>query len=358
MPSGEHWVKQMNPLLLIRSWARQQLTRLHHQPDVERRRNIPLREAIDMVVAGTDPRIRAVVNHGRKLKPAVARMLAYLDSCGGWFAAPSEISAHAWNADPLVHALFANAAELQQLFSRDQELRAYFREHPGCQEVFVGLGVTCREQHTLGVALNGDLLQREVAQTVLNFTDHQVFDACGSESELRANVERRGFGFLVGEALERIVERSRQRRGLEEQQHLLQLELKALEHKRGAVDMLSDAAGSLDERIAQLREQVVRGQQTIGQEHAHHTTLEDYITCINEVLGHPEKYLMQKQVSLRVNRMNIKVYSPSEAGDQLLFTEITIGRRTPRVVLLGRFPRADLLPERDPLDEAQRLLGP
>jgi len=348
----------MNPLLLIRSWAQQQLTRLHRQPDVERRRNIPLREAIDMVVVGTDPRIRAVANHGRKLKPAVTRMLAYLDSCGRWFAAPSEISAHAWNADPLVRALFANAAELQELFSRDQELRAYFRDHPGCHEVFVGLGVTCRERHALGVALDGDLLQREVAQTVLNFTDHQVFGACSSESELRANVERRGFGFLVGEAIERIVERSRHRRGLEEQQHLLHLELKALEHKRGAVDMLSDAAGSLDGRIAQLREQVVRGQQAIGQAHAHHTTLEDYITCINEVLGHPEAHLMQKQVSLRVNRMNIKVYSPSEAGDQLRFTEITIGRRTPRVVLLGRFPRADLLPERDPLDEAERLLGP
>lgn len=347
----------MNPLLLIRSWARQQLMRLHRQSDVERRRNIPLREAIDLVVSGTDPRIRAVINHGRKLRPAVERMLAFLDSCGGWFPAPSEISVRAWTADPLVHALFANAAELQELFSRDRELRAFFRDHPECQEAFVGLGVTCRERHTLGMALNSDLLQREVAQTVLNFTDHQVFGACGSESELRANVERRGFGFLVGEALERIVERSRHRRGLEEQQHLLQLELKALEHKRGAVDMLSDAAGSLDARIAQLRAQVLQDQQAIGQEHTHHTTLEDYIACINEVLGHPEAHLMQKQVSLHVNCMNVKVYSPSEPGDHLRFTEITIGRRTPRVVLLGRFPRADLLPERDPLDEAQRLLG-
>jgi hypothetical protein len=348
----------MNPLLLIRAWAQQQRTRLRRQPGVERRRNIALREAIDMVVAGTDPRIRAVISYGRKLKPAVERMLAYLDSCGGWFAAPSEISAHAWGTDPLVHALFANAAELQGLFSNDQELRAFFRDHPECQEAFVGLGVTRHEHHTLGMALNGDLLQREVAQTVLNFTDYHVFGACGSESELRANVERRGFGFLVGEALESIVERSRHRRGLEEQQHLLHLELKALEHKRGAVDMLSDAAGSLDGRIAQLRAQVLQGQQAIGQEREHRTTLEDCIACINEVLGHPEDHLMQKQISLRVNRMGIKVDSPSESGDQLRLTEITIGQRTPRVVLLGRFPRADLLPERDPLDEARRLLGP
>jgi hypothetical protein len=75
-------------------------------------------------------------------------------------------------------------------------------------------------------------------------------------------------------------------------------------------------------------------------------TLDDCITHIGEVLSHPELHLAEKRTSLRVNRMNVKIDAASEPSEQVVFSEIIIGARPPRVVVLGRFLRSELLPER------------
>ncbi|MCK7578055.1 MAG: hypothetical protein MZV65_21450 [Chromatiales bacterium] len=54
--------------------------------------------------------------------------------------------------------------------------------------------------------MSGELIQRDVPQTVISFSDYRLFGACDNEQQLRQNIEQRGFGFLIGEALERIVE--------------------------------------------------------------------------------------------------------------------------------------------------------
>jgi len=71
--------------------------------------------------------------------------------------------------------------------------------------------------------------------------------------------------------------------------------------------------------------------------------LDDYIAGISTVLADPERYVKRATVQLRINRMNIKVESPDEPADELTFSEVTIGGRPPRVVVLTRFPRSDML---------------
>jgi hypothetical protein len=84
------------------------------------------------------------------------------------------------------------------------------------------------------------------------------------------------------------------------------------------------------------------------------TVLDDYLAGISAVLADPERYVKRETVRLRINRMNIKVESPGEPGDELTFSEVTIGGRPPRVVVLTRFPRRDLLVARSGLEEAQQ----
>lgn len=340
----------------LRPWLARLRSR-EARPGQERRRNPALREAIDMVVAGTDPRIRAVHGYGRKLRPAVERMLAYLDACGSWLTPPIEVSVRAWGASPLLRMLFVSAEELREVLSRSPELRAYFRDHPGAGEAYIGLGATRHERRTLGPALHGGVLQREVAQTAVSFSDHTVFGVCGSEDELRGQVQRRGFAFLVGEALERLAAEHARRDGLESGQHLLQLRLKALEHKHSAVDALYQAPPVPDARIAELRAQLRTGQYALDEARTRVATLDDSIAHISAVLSHPEQHLAEKRTSLRLNQLNMKVDAPGEPAEQVVFSEIVIGSHAPRLVLLGRFPRSELLPERDRLDEAARALG-
>jgi len=135
--------------------------------------------------------------YSRKLAPAVERTIAYFIECGQWLAAPVEFSARRWAGDPLVRTLFATSAELQRFFSDDPGVRAYFHDHPLADEVYIGLGVTRHERRAFGMAMSGEVMQREVLQTVISFSDYRLFGACDNEQQLRQNIEQRGFGFLI-----------------------------------------------------------------------------------------------------------------------------------------------------------------
>jgi hypothetical protein len=303
-----------------------------------------LRRAIEQVVDGVDPRLHAVLDYARKLTPAVERTIAYFIDCGQWLAAPVEFSARRWAVDPLVRTLFATAADLQRFFSDDPRVRAYFHDHPLAEEVYIGLGVTRHERRAFGMAMSGEVMQREVSQTVISFSDYRLFGACDNEQQLRQNIEQRGFGFLIGEALERIVEHQSSTHGRARDKQILELRLRGLMQKRSAMDSLYyESNAGLDDEIAALRTRLMHEQEALALSHGETTVLDDYIAGISAVLADPERYVKRETVRLRINRMNIKVESPNEPADELTFSEVTIGGRPPRVVVLARFPRSDLL---------------
>ncbi|GEM_PF-826226 len=323
----------------------------------EYRHDHALRETIDLVVTGTDPRIRGVANYDRKLAPAVAHMLEHFTACGGWLAPAIEMSTRAWSHDPIVRALFTSSDELHRLFGQNRQLRSFFAEHPELDQAYVALTATRHERKSLGMGLNGDVLQRDIPQTMLGFSDFRVFGASVSEEKLRAHVSHRGFGFLIGEALDRIVEEHLRRHGAEDEERILSLQLKALEHKKRAVDALFDATCALDEKIKQLRDRVLRQPRAVVQQPRSMITLEDYITQINAVLGQSERYITQERVTLYVDKMNIEHESAHEGAAPIVLSEVTIGQRPPRVIILARYPRSELPQATDRLDEAVHLLG-
>ncbi|MDO8703536.1 MAG: hypothetical protein Q7J84_01180 [Sulfuricaulis sp.] len=350
----------MNPHLTFAARARAWLARLAgsgQSATAPRCDPALLRRAIEQVVDGIDPRLHAVLDYARKLTPAVERTIAYFIDCGQWLAAPVEFSAHRWAGDPLVRTLFATAAELQRFFSDDPGVRAYFHDHPLADEGYIGLGVTRQERRVFGMAMNGETIRREVPQTAISFSDYRLFGACDNEQQLRQNIEQRGFGFLIGEALEQIVEHQSSARGHEHEQQFLELRLRGLMQKRSAMDSLYyESNAALDDEIAALRTRLMHEQEALASTRVKTTMLDDYIAVISAVLADPERYVKRATVRLRINRMNIKAESPDEPGDELTFSEVTIGGRPPRVVVLTRFPRRDLLAARNGLDEALQSL--
>jgi len=352
----------MNPRPTFTALARAWLARLAGGgPSATAPRCDPalLRQAIEQVVDGVDPRLRAVSGYARKLAPAVERTIAYFIECGQWLAAPVEFSTRRWAGDPLVRALFATAAELQRFFSDDPGVRAYFHEHPLADEVYVGLGVTRHERRGFGVAMSGEVIQREAPQTVISFSDYRLFGACDNEQQLRQNIEQRGFGFLIGEALERIVEQESRAHDRGHEQQMLELRLRGLMQKQGAMDSLYyESHAGLDDEIALLRARLLREREALAPDRGDAMVLDGYIAGINAVLSDPGRFVKRETVRLRTDRMNVKVESPDAPADELTFSEVTIGSRPPRAVILTRFPRRDLLAARSRLDEAQQSLRP
>jgi hypothetical protein len=79
---------------------------------------------------------------------------------------------------------------------------------------------------------------------------------------------------------------------------------------------------------------------------------------VARALANPADFLTATTTSLRLNRLGIKVDQGSDApGYDLSLSEIRVGSREPRVGVLVRFPRDELLPQQDFLQKADLFLA-
>ena len=205
-----------------------------------------------------------------------------------------------------------------------------------------------KERTVLGMEMHGDLIRRDVKQIAVNFTDHRVVTPSSSELELRKNLEKRAFENLIAYALERITGLVAARHSLEEQQQLLEMQLKVAHLKSQSLEPLIGNKDSATIDIEALRKQATHTGQAREQSSAGLTTLEDYIDRIADVLGDPQTHLRLDSISMHLSKMNIKLDEHSADTSQALqLIEASLGEHLKRILLITRFPRDDLLPKQD-----------
>ena len=324
----------------IAAFAQQHLA--EHRLNQERLAS--MREAIEQVVDASEPRIRLVGNYAEKLLEAVEAALRHSEDILRRLPPALTLSGRAWMADPRVHAFFATADDLRSTLSLDPCIQAFFKDgNPS--ECFALMLMIKRETATFGMALQGDMLVREVPQTVVSFSHHRLFFPTASETGLRRELRRRTLIFLATRALERINELRTRRSDLEEQRRQLQAQLRALRgHTQGLHPMLSSAdaeatrQAALDQRLAQTEQDLVAVRKQLG-------TLDDYLEQVRQVLSQPETYLQIQPLSLRLNRLGVKLDANSpEPGETIGLFELS-SLETQRIGVLVRFARPDPWPE-------------
>ncbi|HHJ16224.1 MAG TPA: hypothetical protein ENJ80_05945 [Gammaproteobacteria bacterium] len=311
----------------------------------EQARERELQEAIEHVVDEVDPRIRALGGYRKKLRPCVERTLTYCSDLVDRIPESIEASSKSWGKDPMVKAFFSTAGDLRRIFSHNKEVRDFFDRRPDAGLCYALLSMERNERTTLGMEMRGEVLKRDIKQISVSFTDHWVVKPSASEEELRKNLEQRAFDVLISYALERITELVAARDSLEEQNHLLGMQLK-IAHLRSQSLAPPRGSGNID--IEDLREQAAHTGQALEQAHARLTTLDDYIDRIADVLGDPQAHLRLNRISMCLSGMNIKLDGLSSAtGNTLELSEASLGKNLKRILSITRFPRDDLLPKRD-----------
>jgi len=317
-------------------------------------------EAIDRVVATTNPRLKFARRYRERLAPAVEAALAYTDKLVNSLPAVREASTAAWGSDPYMQAYFATADDLVQAFSRAPELRAFFEGNPGLAEVHGALGMRLTERKVLGMAMEGDQLRGEVSRTTVSFSDHRI-RICGlTEAELRAEIGRRLLDQLALEGLARVVADQSNREELEQDRAMLKVRLQMLERKgtgmRGALG--GEAVGQ--DELARLQSQLEENTVKLGAGGGGARVLERELDLIAGVLAEPAPQLFVSRRRLRMDKLNVvwEGDGPS-AGAEFEFVVGRIPAITPpeiRSFALVRFPRAELLPlERLHQDAARHL---
>jgi hypothetical protein len=320
-----------------------------------------LERAIERAVAGTDPRLHALSGYRKRLREPIECAVRHVIELTGQLPEPAEISRKACRNDPRLRAFFVSPDHLQEVLGQCQALTEYRRaQQPGPDEAIYGmLSMVRSEKNVLGMDLRGDLLQREVAQVAVEFSQHRVVGAAGSEAESRRMLMRRGFDHLLEKALGSIVATRGRKAELDQQYQLLKRKLDAMQSGRWGLDSVFAADDAQHTDVARLESEIVAIEGELLALGTHPNSLEYSLQQLSTTLGSPERWLDLRSVRLEIDQMSIKS-GPGSTGRsyRLDLTELfatATGER--RVVLLGRVPVSDLPPIPDFLTEAERLLG-
>lgn len=172
------------------------VSRLHTHIHDEQQQAEDDKKIVESFVDASNSKMRAVHGYSHKLRVHVRALYNHVLQIAAQIPPPVDLNLEAFESNPLVNALFVNSKDLDKLVQTDPEVAVYLRSHS--KSVLYALLTACKsEKRTLGVAMLGDMLIREVPQQAVNFSAHKIHILCASPAELNAALKMYLFGHAV-----------------------------------------------------------------------------------------------------------------------------------------------------------------
>jgi hypothetical protein len=315
--------------------------------------------AIDKAVTLTNPRLKLVRSYQERLAPAVETSVRYLREMVRVVPPPIRLAAANWSSDPLLRAIFISAADLPAALARSHNLRTLFDKYPDLDEACFILSMRFSEQRVLGLSLQDGIVQREVAQTVVGFSDHQA-RICGQRSaEVRRLLGTQAYEYLVAQALFEIGEDRSERRELEDNRALIRARLRLLQQQGPGLGSVfgSAPAGSLEQ--LKLETELLENERQMEAIGSPQSAMDAELETLREVLANPQRYIVVEQRQLRLSTMNVILdQSSTDVASDVVFSlaQLSGVPQLQRAFVLARFSRAELPLMKMNFEEAQRYL--
>ncbi len=278
-------------------------------------------EAIETAINKTDKRLRLVGSYQRKLRPAIVEALLHARDLIHQIPGPVEINRRTYAHDVLVHSLFGAADQVGEVFSQSAEAQAFTKRawSSGNDHLFGLLTMTLNRKTRPGFVLNGDMLQGDVMQKIVFFSDHALVKVAGSEDQVRTMLRERALEAMFQEYKRRVAEHTRQSSELDRERARLRREAK-----------LED-----QERLADVEREL----QALSQSMLH---IDDHLDLLIEVLTNPNDHCGLEHRELRLDRDGVDRGAAADDGYQVPYAEITVGELQ-RAALLVKYPLQELL---------------
>ncbi|RTL49929.1 MAG: hypothetical protein EKK46_13945, partial [Rhodocyclaceae bacterium] len=155
--------------------------------------------SIEHAVEIVDPVLKVVGGLEKSLGPAVSHALSYCAGLVGELPTPLAVSHRNFASDPLVHAMFASAADIDLMLGRSSAMQAFLADGGNAFSTacYALLGMRRNQKTVLGMALHGDVLQADAPRKLLYFSDHTLHELSQSEEETRLRLQFSAFDGLV-----------------------------------------------------------------------------------------------------------------------------------------------------------------
>jgi hypothetical protein len=312
--------------------------------------------AIERTVDGTDSRLRAVSGYKKRLRTAVSHALDHVVALVDGLPPALELDSRSYGTEPEITAYFASVEHLREILERDAILNEWRRTAEGglAERVVLLLLMTLHERKTLGVALEGETVRHDVAQTTVSFTNHTVVDPTRAEDQTRLLLKRRAFDHLLALALGRISTARAKRGELERERDLLRRKRAALASGRWGFDQ-AGADKPTDPRMLQQQLEDIESQ--LSARGAGPGLLEAHLDIVVEVLSHAESTFWCARRPLSVDRMGVKQTQASGQAPEISLSELHNAAGQSLVARVVSIESKALPAQRDLLRDAQRSLG-
>ncbi|MDO9047651.1 MAG: hypothetical protein Q7U66_07940 [Methylobacter sp.] len=157
------------------------------------------RQIVESFVDASNNKMRAVHGYSDKLREHVRALYNHVLQVADEIPPPVDLNLEAFRTNPLVNALFVNSNDFDKLFNTDRDVDVFLRAHSKHQVpvLYALLTASKSEKRTLGVAMQGDMLIREVLQEAVNFSSHKIHTPCTSSAELSTALKQYLFGRVV-----------------------------------------------------------------------------------------------------------------------------------------------------------------
>ena len=314
-----------------------------------------IERAIERTVDGTDSRLRALSGYKKRLRGAVSHALDHVVALVDELPPALQLHSGAYGAEPEVTAYFASVDHLREVLERDATLNEWRRTTDGAlaERIVMLLLMTLHERKTLGVALEGDAVRHDVAQTTISFTGHALIDPSATEDETRRLLKRRAFDHLLGLALGRISTARSERGELERERDLLRRKRTALASGRWGFDP-DGAEKPVDPHTLQQQLQDIESQLSVLG--AGPSLLQAHLDIVVDVLSHAESNFWSVRRPLSIDRMGIKQAQAGVQAPEISLSELHNAVGQGLVARIVSVERKALPAQRDLLRDAERAL--
>jgi hypothetical protein len=293
-----------------------------------------LLKALDRVAELVDPMLKAAPDFEKHLAFPLEHALGYCDGLVAAIPGPIDINRQAFASNPLVHALFATADDIDQMLGRSQAVRDFLAE-PACWEndhFYAMFAARRQSKKQLGMAQRGDLIQNDVPQEILYFSGQTLIEpSCQLETTL--------YG-LRSKALESLL-------------HTFRTHVQALRHEREGLR----ADASVERAHLTVLHGTTPGREyEVGTRHladldsklrqtAESLMPEQLVAALAEFLKAPEPALHLEPVSITVDRLGIVSDQPVDDVNvhTLNFPELTARDKRLHLAMLARISRDEAL---------------
>jgi hypothetical protein len=314
-----------------------------------------IKRAIERAVDGTDPRLRALPGYQKKLRAAVIHAIDHVVALVDSLPAPLELNRAAYSTHPELLAYFASGAHAQEVLTLDLALNQW-RASPDsmARHIVMLLLMEMEERNVFGMALDGDMLRRDVAQVTVNFAHHRLTDPAPAEEDTRRLLKRRAFDHLLSLALKRIAAAHTERVELERERALLRRKSAALAAGRWGFDETEGGAPPDPLALQQQLEEIESQLQALG---AGAGLLNAHLGIVVDMLTQAEQNVWITNSPLIINRMHVKQAQATPQSHEINLAILHNAAGRSRVARLVAIAREELPPQRDFLREAERYLG-